>query len=285
MTPAEQALAYARDRGWPVFPTRLVRRPNGGIDKIPCIKEWPTTASRDPDQIRAWWRRWPDAVISIPTGLPSGIIILDIDVKDGRNGFDTLADLGRAILPDTPISHTPSGGVHVWFARTDVEIRNSAGAKGLGTGLDIRGDGGQVVLPSPDSGYWWDPHLTYDTVALLPAPAWLGHRPRKESSPASANSHRRFDPRAFLDEACRRIRYAPDGSKHDTYRQETFRVATLVRDGLLIEREARHALEAEIMPLGKRFDGDTERVEKYYNLAFAEGLVAPSMRTKRRPRR
>jgi hypothetical protein len=71
----------------------------------------------------------------------------------------TLADLGGAILPDTPISHTPSGGVHVGFARTDLEIRNSAGKHGLGVGLDIRGDSGQAVLPSANSGYWWDPHL------------------------------------------------------------------------------------------------------------------------------
>ena len=59
-------------------------------------------------------------------------------------------------------------------------------------------------------------------------------------------------------------------------------MATLVRDGFLAEREARHALEAEIMPLGKHADGHTGRVDKYYNLAFAEGLAAPSARRARR---
>jgi hypothetical protein len=51
-----------------------------------------------------------------------------------------------------------------------------------------------------------------------------------------------------------------------------------VRDKLLTEADARHDLEAAIMPLGQRADGDTRRVEHYYNLAFAEGLAAPSRR-------
>src|SRR5947209_1074467 len=87
-SPLAIALAYAQDRGWPIFPTRLVRRPDGTLNKLPCIK-WGTGASRDPAVIRQWWERWPDAVISIPTGMPSGIVVLDIDCKSGRNGFDT----------------------------------------------------------------------------------------------------------------------------------------------------------------------------------------------------
>lgn len=282
MSPLDAALAYAWR--WPVFPTKLVPRPDGKLDKIPHIKNWPNAASYDPAQIKAWWRQWPAAVISIPTGERTGVIIFDIDVRDDRNGFDTLADLGKSLLPETPISHTPSGGVHIWFART-IAIRNSVGTKGLGPGLDIRGDGGQVVLPSPNNDYWWDPYCNFATVALMPAPAWLGHRPPKER-PAIAsrarNPGRRFDPQAILTECCQRIERAPDGTKHDTYRQETFRVATMVRDGLLTEAEARHALEPVIMALGKRADGHYGRVEKYYDLAFAEGLAAPSLRAARR---
>jgi Bifunctional DNA primase/polymerase, N-terminal len=270
-----QALDYAA-RGWPVFPTR---------HKIPCIKDWPNAASCDPAQIEAWWKQWPDAVISIPTGERTGVIVLDVDVRNTRSGFDTLADLGKPILPETPISHTPSGGVHVWFARTELAIRNSAGIKGLGAMLDIRGDGGQVVLPSLSSGYWWDPHYNFDTVALMPAPAWLGHRSPTvyrldfNNAPGQrSETYRRFDPRATLAECCRRIEQAAEGSRHDTYRQETFRVATMVRDRLLTEADARHALEPVIMALGLRADGHYGRVEKYYNLAFAEGLASPSLR-------
>jgi hypothetical protein len=275
-SPLATALAYAQKRGWPVFPSELVRQPNGKLDKVPRVK-WKEITTPDPAQIERWWRRWPNAVISIPTGRRSGTVILDIDCKEGRWGFDTLEELGRSILPDTPIAHTPSGGVHVFFGCIDLEIRNSAGIKGLGVGLDIRGEGGQVVLPSPNAGYWWDPHCNFDTKPLLPAPAWLGYRPPKKRPPITPGpriSGRRLDPQAILAEPCRRIEQAPDGTKHDTYRQETFRIATMVRDRLLTEADARHALEPVIMALGKRADGHYNRVEKYYNLAFAEGLAA-----------
>lgn len=189
--------------------------------------------------------------------------------------------LGKSILPTTPIGHTPSDGVHVYFSCIDLEIRNSAGTKGLGLGLDIRGEGGQVVLPSPNSGYWWDPHWNFDTVAPLPAPAWLGHRTRQERRQRPPGERRHFDPHAILAESCRRIRFTQDGEKHDTYRHETFRIARLVRDGFLSERDARHALEPEIMALGKRADGHLERVGKYYDLAFAEGLAAAPRRVRR----
>jgi len=45
---AMAALAYAKKFGWPVFPTWLIKRHNGHVDKVPCIKDWPNTASTDP---------------------------------------------------------------------------------------------------------------------------------------------------------------------------------------------------------------------------------------------
>jgi hypothetical protein len=278
---AEQALAYARDRGWPVFPTKLVPRPDGTFDKVPCVKwakdeaDRAAVDARDPSTIRKWWRRWPEAVISIPTGSRSGIIVLDIDCKKGRNGFDTLADLGKAILPDTPISHTPSGGVHVYFARTELEIRNSAGTKGLGTGLDIRGDGGQVVLPSSDSGYWWDPHSNFDTVALLPAPAWLGHREKRPTAAAGSRPGRALDPGAILRNACDNIRAAADGERHDILNREAYSIGGLVGAGALDQAIALHELEAATLAMAWRSGGDRDKAERDLASAFAEGMRAP----------
>jgi hypothetical protein len=64
----------------------------------------------------------------MPTGRISGRVVLDIDVKsDAANGFDSLDDLGLAIPPATPMVHTASGGLHVYFRSPDRELRNSAG--------------------------------------------------------------------------------------------------------------------------------------------------------------
>ena len=72
---------------------------------------------------------------------------------------------------------TRSGGDHVYFAYDGKpEIRNSEGNYGLAPGADIRGEGGWVVLPCPDSGYVWHPKFNFDTVPPLPVPAWLGDK-------------------------------------------------------------------------------------------------------------
>src|SRR5215469_12522388 len=139
MTPIETALAYAAGRGWPIFPVSWDGK------KHPLIKAFPTDATTDPAVIATWWRRWPNAWVAVVCGRRSGFVVLDVDVKNGCNGFDTLADLGCSYLPVTPISHTRSWGVHVYLAVISVEIRNSIGKFGLGPGLDVRGQGGFVV--------------------------------------------------------------------------------------------------------------------------------------------
>src|SRR5690242_15110239 len=104
---AMNALGYAA-RGWPVFPchplTKRPLTPNGFHD-----------ASIDPATIESWWRRWPDAWIGVPTGEAIDAVVLDIDRKGGVDGFDTLDDLGLGILPDTPMAHTRSGGLHLYL--------------------------------------------------------------------------------------------------------------------------------------------------------------------------
>jgi hypothetical protein len=137
-------ILYGLVREWPIFPVARTTQPltsHGYCD-----------ASIDPDVIAECWRRWPDALIGSPTG--ANFVVLDVDVKHpGPTGFDTLACLGVGILPDTPMSHTPSGGVHLYFCPGQHDIPNTQGAvgRGIGPGLDWRRAGGSIILPSPDS--------------------------------------------------------------------------------------------------------------------------------------
>jgi bifunctional DNA primase/polymerase-like protein len=166
MTPLDQALAYAAS-GTAVFPCKE----QGLGRKRPYTGRGFYDASRDPLLIKEWWLLWPAALIGIPTGRTSGRVVLDIDVKNERaNGFDTLDDLG-IVLPATPMAHTASGSLHVYFGAGDRELKNSAGL--IGPGLDVRGDGGYVIAPSLSSGYHWDPHWNFGALAMAPAPNWL----------------------------------------------------------------------------------------------------------------
>lgn len=264
-------LTYA-DRGWPVFPC--------GADKRPRIAGGFRNASRDPEEIEAWWRRWPDALIGVPTGRASGLVILDIDVKDpARYGFDSLDDLGQSILPTTWLAHTRSGGLHVYFAAIATEIRNSAGK--LGPGLDVRGEGGYVVVPSPGSGYTWDPHWNPQTCRLLPAPAWLiPPEPPASRIPKPVRPCRGLSPYAdsAIQGACVAIRQAPAGRQHDTLVKEAFSIGTLAGAGGIPTDFARRALidaGCGMTSHDPHHRWTPDAIERVVNECFAAGLARP----------
>ena len=157
------ALRYAA-KSYPVFPALLIAG-----EKKPLVK-WgkgedghadltKRRATTDPDTIRAWWARWPLAMIGMPTGKTSGVVVLDIDRKNGVDGLANLRSAGIDPYRLSPIiAVTPSGGLHV-FMRYNGPLKNSASL--LVDGVDIRGDGGYIVLPpslpSPDRlEYQWE---------------------------------------------------------------------------------------------------------------------------------
>ena len=157
------ALAYAR-RGVPVFPCE----PGA---KRPLTRNGHWDATKDPHTIGRWWRRWPSANVAIPTGRNSGVLVLDVDPN--ASGSESLAKLERTCgpLPMTARARTGGGGIHVFFRYPrEREIRNSAGL--LGPGLDVRGEGGYVVVPpSRTQG----PYQWVDTSPFAEA-TWLIER-------------------------------------------------------------------------------------------------------------
>src|SRR5215218_6677258 len=131
------ALSYAA-RGVPVFPCE----PSG---KRPLTKGGFWDATTDEALIRGWWGRWPKANIGVPTGRASGLLVLDVDAAEGLESIAELELLlGQA--PPTERAITGRGGEHLYLRTpSDVEVRNSAGY--LGPGLDVRGEGGYVIVP------------------------------------------------------------------------------------------------------------------------------------------
>jgi hypothetical protein len=86
----------------------------------------------------------------MPTGKRSGWVVVDVDPEHG--GYDSLMDLDERghRLPLTATIKTGGRvpGVHHYLrcpGEAGVEIRSSAGK--LGPGLDIRGEGGYVIVP------------------------------------------------------------------------------------------------------------------------------------------
>lgn len=91
-----------------------------------------------------WWTTWPDANIGIRTGQVSGIVVLDIDAKNG--GLESWRDLqdlhGRV---DTLTYYTGGGGLHLYFEAPPDELKSTTGD--IASGVDTRAEGGYVIAP------------------------------------------------------------------------------------------------------------------------------------------
>lgn len=172
MTPLEHALYYAK-RGWRVAPIRPGT-------KHPRIDRWQDKATTDEAIIRTWWSRFPTDGVSIVTGERSQLVVVDVDPAHG--GDETLADLEHehGALPETVEALTGGGGRHLYFRMPDgvPYPRNDQAGIALGPGLDIRGDGGQVVAPPTvhpnGQPYSWEAEGDpFEGTAPATAPDWL----------------------------------------------------------------------------------------------------------------
>ena len=165
----EAALRYAADN-LSVFPCNP-------LDKSPLTANGFKDASCDLQQVLAWWERHPNATIGMPTGKANGFWVLDADVDPVKNlnGLQTLSGLTarHGELPTTRTSITPRGGRHFQFRwHEGLTLRNSTG--NLGSGLDVRGEGGYIIAPpsmrADGVPYQWDETAGKE---LADAPSWL----------------------------------------------------------------------------------------------------------------
>jgi hypothetical protein len=178
---AVAALTYATQLGIPVFPC--------GRDKKPLTKNGFKDATTDQEQIVTWWEQHPEAMIGIPTGMASGIDVLDIDYKPERNkdGFAALSELNFVWQNSSPVTvRTPSGGGHAWF-RSEGKIRNTTDK--IAKGVDTRGEGGYVIVPPSGTAGAFLPFYRFEVanviqIATLPTfPAELAARLRTADQP------------------------------------------------------------------------------------------------------
>jgi hypothetical protein len=145
--------------GWKVFPLHHLVEVDGArvcscgdIDcdspgKHPRTSNGVKAATSDLEQLRRWWQQFPGCNWALATGQPSGVIAIDLDA--GKGGFESWAEYtaqrhAPGDLAQTLIAATGGGGRHLFLMSPPGEVvRNRVNWK---PGVDIRGDGGYVVL-------------------------------------------------------------------------------------------------------------------------------------------
>lgn len=239
--PLVAALDYA-GKSLPVFPC-------DPHNKRPLIDGGFKAASTDPDTVRAWWERWPDAMIGMPTGASTGFWALDIDDPEA---FEKACPID---VPPTRRVDTGKG-YHLYF-RYDpaAPIRNHQRHPKRGwpfpelPGAETRGDGGYVIVPPSlhPSGrrYQW-----HDSSTVIDAPEALLSIIRTsancaDASPmqneAGSDTHYGL---AALESECDAIRRAGNGEQECALNEAALKIGALVAGGGLSIHTARAKLIA-----------------------------------------
>lgn len=180
---------------------RVVRlRP---MSKTPLDARWPERATANIEQIDKLFSDETPYNLGVATG--RGLLVVDVDPRNGGEESWNQVLPQHDPLPRTATARTGSGGWHILF-RADPESP-VGGRVGLWPGVDIKGDGGQIVVapslhPATKDPYEW---IIHPNDGIAAAPPWLleairGHgkgddrcadaaksRPTKQRGKAKAN--------------------------------------------------------------------------------------------------
>jgi hypothetical protein len=161
----DYAIAYLR-RGWAIIP----QVPGA---KRPCVA-WKPYQEHSPteEELRDWWRSWPNAGIAVVLGPVSDLLVIDVD---GEEAHQVLVDrLGAE--PMAPKVLSGSGKpfrYHLFFRCPNLPTK--AKATPWHPKLEFRGKGGVVIAPpslhKSGNQYRWAAGQSLDDVSLPAAPA------------------------------------------------------------------------------------------------------------------
>ena len=132
MSLIDAALSLLR-KGKPVFPVDQTKKP---------LVAWKQYQDQVPtrQEVTSCWTQWPEANIGMATGRLSGLMVVDCDSEEAAKRFiESYPEARRTLQAQT------GRGAHFYFCFED-GITNDAG-KLLGPGIDIRGQGGFVIVP------------------------------------------------------------------------------------------------------------------------------------------
>ena len=267
------ALEYAQ-RGWAPIPLKKQ-------EKVPCLPNWPNVASSDDSYIRQHFTHH-NGNIGIVCGKKSNLLVIDVDMPNGPARLTQLeSQLGK--LPDTLSQTTGGGGKQLFFLYPDkVEIKNSI--KKLGDGIDIRSNGGQVVVfPSTHPNgkqYLWDNDLP---LATLPQ-KWIDRfvqmekkaKPVQPAKPAELDKIFGLHPyiEKALSNGMHEITNAKQGTRNDTLFKVVAGLAGFIPTGNLgygtLYDRAKQAFQA-CHPEGM----DEQEFNKTFSSAIENGKQSP----------
>jgi len=215
--------------------------------KEPATANGFKNATRDPNQIRAWWTQNAAYNIGVSTG-PSGLLVIDIDGPPGEEAWGALHQ-DRDPIPTLTVE--TGRGRHLYYRHDHEQIKLGNSRQKLGADIDTRGDGGYVIAPpsihpSGRQYRWADPTAT---VADLPDYLLELLKPKQRQAPVAVPvEHRSHDGmlayvKKALEEEIHTLATATSG-RNDQLNRSAYNLGQLVGSHVLDRSTAESELWA-----------------------------------------
>jgi hypothetical protein len=223
--------------GWNVIPL-------APGDKRPACNWKPMQSTRlvgrDWDEVdrylHSWWGGDKDHGLGVVTGAVSEIVVVDVDSDDARQLVELICGWPRTVTVKT------AKGWHLYFRHPSTPTRN--GVRRGEAALDVRGDGGYVVVPPSihPSGFeygWevspftfaggiWPPATMPDELYAL---LWPERRVTATSSPVRTFTTKYIE--VALEREVAAVSSATEGTRNDQLNRSAFALARFVHGGQL----------------------------------------------------
>lgn len=234
--------------------------------KTPLISDWQALATSDPVQLQKWQAMFRERLThwGLPTGVTTGIIALDIDVKQAdKNGFQSIQD-NNLIVPATTNQNTITGGRHYLYQYPN-DGQKCGNRVGVHPGIDVRGEGGWIAV------------YEMDQTPLAPAPDWLIEASRKtfEAPQGEVIAVSSNVGLAKLEECLQEIYDTPEGERNHALNRQGFFIAQLVSSGAIEESVARDKLRAMAVDIGLDADEIKHTINSCIRGGYQKPLTSP----------
>jgi Bifunctional DNA primase/polymerase, N-terminal len=189
-------------------------------------------ATCDPDRLRQMSRFAPHGMLAVRTGAVSGLVVIDVDPRNGGNV--SLGDMVRqGLLTPTKRVITGANGQHLLYRHPGQHVP-SRGLPGW-PGIDVKGDGGYVVAPPsihPRTGRRYA-HADDGRAVVEMTPPLVEAVVARASVPVVAlpTSEGIRDAQALLRRLLDTIERAPEGRRRTTLYGASRGVARIVAAG------------------------------------------------------
>ncbi|OQW99880.1 MAG: hypothetical protein BWK73_49690 [Thiothrix lacustris] len=282
------AAQYWAGKGFEIFPLKPLL-------KEPATSDGFKSATTDHQTLKHWFGGGTNYNLGLKTG--GGVVVIDVDTKDGDGAAELAGvEMRLGALPETLTVATPSGGQHLYFRYpSELDVRGSA--KQLAPNVDVRANGGYVVVPPSKTDANADKRGRTATgdyaiakklpIADLPS-TWLDallHKCKsKPPNPPPRYAETSNDQRlSEIQGALAYINAAP----YDDWVKVGMALHSLGDDGLNLwdtwSRNAPNYDATEIPKRWKSFAGSSVNVETVFYLAAQNGWQNPAKGRKPEP--